>query len=131
MWRANDKVCDRLFAVYLTNAILFLQNDLTLIEAGITYSVAFSCVMGSRLCLNVRGMVSASSNNSLLADELGGQPNVRLATSSSVTSPRTPMGSQRWPVAIFSRSAVDCVDAERGELTEYEMRKLRDMKPEI
>lgn len=46
-----------MFATYLTNAIVFIVGTSSEIEIPIGFAVALSCVMGNRLCLNVRGMI--------------------------------------------------------------------------
>ncbi|KAI0339295.1 hypothetical protein BDW22DRAFT_1431892 [Trametopsis cervina] len=122
-----------LFAVYLVNTILFSRGDLVTIEAAISYSVSLSCIMGSRLCLNVRGMIpDLHSNHSNPLAFVHQRPDV--ATTSKVLSPislRTPMsGAQRWPVVVVSRSEPHGDDTQQ-ELTEYEMMELREMKPEV
>ena len=69
---------DSMFATYLTNTLLFLLQPVSIrifldccvsshpaaiimqisdVESTISWAVAFSCVMSSRLCLNVRGYV--------------------------------------------------------------------------
>ncbi|KAG6829504.1 hypothetical protein H0H87_011237 [Tephrocybe sp. NHM501043] len=43
-----------MFATYLTNFLMFLVASQNLLEIPIGFSVALSCVMGSRISLNVR-----------------------------------------------------------------------------
>ncbi|KAI0087249.1 hypothetical protein BDY19DRAFT_995312 [Irpex rosettiformis] len=124
-----------LFAVYLTNTILFRQQDLIITESAISYAVSLSCVMGSRLCLNVRGIVSEASYHHR-ADSCTGvltdrhDLSIPHPSTSSVTSPRTPYsGSQKWPVTVVSQYTLD--EGEREELTEYEMMELREMKSNV
>ncbi|KAI0700348.1 hypothetical protein BC835DRAFT_1412153 [Cytidiella melzeri] len=123
-----------LFAVYLTNTILFLQNNVIATESAISYAVALSCVMGSRLCLNVRGMISASSYlppSTVGLDIASSRPHPPHSSYAIAASPSSPSsGSQRWPAMAFSRSIVE-EDESRGELTQYELTELRDMKPEV
>lgn len=91
--------------------------------------------MGSRLCLNVRGMVSESSHN-VQADSDRDALTARhelsqgQSTSSAVT-PRTPAsGSQRWPITVFSQCSMNEAD-EHGRLSEYELMELRAMKADV
>jgi len=46
-----------LFAVYLSNTVIFIIGNPSQLESAIGYSVAMSCVMGNRLVLNVRSML--------------------------------------------------------------------------
>ncbi|PCH37028.1 hypothetical protein WOLCODRAFT_167265 [Wolfiporia cocos MD-104 SS10] len=46
-----------MFTVYLVNTLVFVLGTTAEVEIPIGFAVAFSCVMGNRLCLNVRGMI--------------------------------------------------------------------------
>lgn len=46
-----------MFAAYFTNTLIFIFGAAAKMEIPIGFAVALSCVMGNRLCLNVRGMV--------------------------------------------------------------------------
>ncbi|KAI0695915.1 hypothetical protein BC835DRAFT_1481060 [Cytidiella melzeri] len=123
-----------LFAVYLTNTILFLQNNVIAIESAISYAVALSCVMGSKFCLNVRGMISASSYlppSTVGLDIASSRPHPPHSSYAISASPSSPSSdSRRWPAMAFSRSIVG-EDESRGELTQYELTEVRDTKSEV
>ncbi|KAI0929466.1 hypothetical protein AcV7_005311 [Taiwanofungus camphoratus] len=54
-----------MFATYLTNAIVFIVGKPNDMEIPIGFAVALPCVMGNRLCLNVRGMIRSERTESL------------------------------------------------------------------
>ncbi|CCM01789.1 uncharacterized protein FIBRA_03856 [Fibroporia radiculosa] len=54
MWRRR-----RMFATYLVNAIVFVVGTTAEVEIPVGFAVALSCILGNRLCLNVRGMIRA------------------------------------------------------------------------
>jgi len=127
-----------LFAVYLINTIIFVQSDVVDLEAAISYAVSLSCVMGSRLCLNVRGMVSTAHNYSLSSEgsHHGKVPSHMHHPCSSPIStfPLRPIpasSAQKWPVIVFSRSDCGGEEEEPNGLTEHELAELRGMKPEV
>lgn len=80
-------------------------------EAAINYAVSMSCIMGCRLCLNVRGMVWHDDDISLSHPAGAGRSQAQRA-------------SARWPVIVFA----DEDAAARSGLSEYEMDELRSMK---
>lgn len=67
-------------------------------EAAIGYAVAFSCVMGNRLCLNVRGMVHHEGEE---FDESAGIPEWHI----SIQSDSLSIHDQRSP-SVLERGAV-------------------------
>ena len=82
--------------------------QVTYTESAISYSVSLSCVLGSRLCLNVRGMIWSDDD----IDVTG-------------THSRTPVAfrgqGRSWPVHVASERA-------QG-LSQFEMDELRSMRP--
>ncbi|GJE92391.1 hypothetical protein PsYK624_085450 [Phanerochaete sordida] len=136
-----------LFVVYLTNTIIFVGGDVIKTEAAVNYSVSMSCVMGSRLCLNVRGLVwhddeivitpqpvtlslrTARSRGAVRSPSRG--PAARSHASSRHRSQsRSRAGTRsarshasdhaKWPVVVFAEPG--------GDLSEYEMDELRSMR---
>lgn len=115
-------------------------RQITKMEAAVSYAVSMSCVMGSRLCLNVRGMIwrdedivvtpaaalpplfpstrstrSRTGSRSHRSQASGGR-----SQTSQLSSPQSP---QKWPVVV-------CAQPGAESLTEYEMGELRSMRAE-
>ena len=97
--------------------LCYAISQVTYTESAISYSVSMSCVLGSRLCLNVRGMVwedediMTGHNTSLLVPSVP----VRVEHQSHHTM-------RPWHVVVTGHSKPD--------LTEYEMDELRTMRLE-
>jgi len=103
----------------------------TQLESAIGYSIAMSCVMSNRLCLNVRGMVHHDHDEDV--DEYLGSHHQQP----SPTSPTSPItfGSNRsqWPTGRehFVKVGYRHEDRDSSDaigLTAYEMDELRGMK---
>ncbi|CAL1711015.1 unnamed protein product [Somion occarium] len=109
-----------LFGIYLCNTIIFIIGNETQLEAAIGYSVAMSCVMGNRLCLNVRGMVHSDED---LPQYSG---NNRASRGGHPVSRPTRHGSHRSNGAI--QAVIDSSNASSVRLSEFEMHELRDMR---
>ena len=92
----------------MAHPCIFSQETLT--ESAISYSVSLSCVMGSRLCLNVRGMIWQDDDIIIT-----GASSTGIAMQS-----RTNPDRDRWPVVV--------VGDNEQELTEFEMHELRSMR---
>ncbi|KAK7691489.1 hypothetical protein QCA50_004888 [Cerrena zonata] len=112
-----------LFGVYLCNTIVFIIGDPTQIESSVGYSVAMSCVMGSRLCLNVRGMVhndedlpnlSGEAANPYSSHGRGHRPSMR--------------GTRQGSQGVIIRTLGDSESSVVGQLSGIEMDQLRGMK---
>ncbi|TCD67436.1 hypothetical protein EIP91_012408 [Steccherinum ochraceum] len=102
-----------LFAVYLCNTVIFITGTPAQLESAIGYSVAMSCVMGNRLCLNVRGMLQSNQ------DLLHGGPKISLEFA------RHPEGIVR----PGSRGSILIIAGSAGTvLTDIEMDELRHMR---
>ncbi|KAH8103348.1 hypothetical protein BXZ70DRAFT_1005772 [Cristinia sonorae] len=140
-----------LFPVYLTNTIIFIIGTVRLfiylylmshngtpdsersaqpsqLESAIGYSAAMSCVMGNRLCLNVRGMLHNA------ADEVR---NRTPGSKQDVPAPVVTQGLARSPSSRPTRSGrctptpsvvVLTAGSDGTVLTEIEMDELRDMR---
>jgi len=93
-----------MFATYLANTILFVVGTATKVEIPIGFAVALSCVLGNRLCLNVRGMIR------------GEEP------MPSTSDPYPPPSSDEVPVSNVEGG---------GQLSLEEATELRVMRPEI
>ena len=87
--------------------------QVTYTESAISYSVSMSCVLGSRLCLNVRGMVWQDDDIMTGHNTTSIQPTVPIGFRSE--HPPHP-----WHVVVTGHSKPD--------LTEYEMDELRTMR---
>ena len=70
-------------------------------EAAIGYAVAFSCVMGNRLCLNVRGMVHHGHED---FGESAGIPEWHISIQSDSLSIR----DQRSPSVLERGTVLGC-----------------------
>lgn len=110
------------------------------IEAAVNYAVSMSCVMSSRLCLNVRGMIwhdedivitapatlpfplqsmrSCQSRSRGAGSRSGGGGGRSQASDHSSVRP----ARQKGPILVFAHPG-----AEAG-LSEYEMDELRSMR---
>jgi len=126
-----------MFAVYLANTVIFILGDATKMESSIGYTVTFSCVLGSRLCLNVRSLVrdddflpSPSKNSRHIAGVSSSTRRLRTKDDhdDETTSPpsffpdATP--SYRSHVVVIGPGKM----VQAQALTEYEMHELRSMR---
>ncbi|KAH8087208.1 hypothetical protein BXZ70DRAFT_545077 [Cristinia sonorae] len=50
-----------IFVVYVVNLTIWFSGNPATLEAAVGYAVTVTCVMGNRLCLNVRGMLQSNS----------------------------------------------------------------------
>jgi len=99
-----------MFATYLANTIVFMLGTESEIEIPIGFAVALSCVMGNRLCLNVRGMIS---------------PMTRHDDGSEVGSLTT-----QERITFAPQHRVELNTSDRWELTHIELGELRTMRAE-
>ncbi|KAF7792648.1 hypothetical protein EIP86_003745 [Pleurotus ostreatoroseus] len=93
-------------------ANLCTSSQETLTESAISYAVSLSCVMGSRLCLNVRGMIWQDDDIIIT-----GASSTGIAMQSRTNPDRD---RDRWPVVVVGNN--------EQELTEFEMHELRSMR---
>lgn len=107
-----------------------LNNSITqatLTESAISYSVSLSCVLGNRLCLNVRGMVWQDDDIMV-----GGQWSLEQSKPRAMRENRSYRigGGTRpqYSVMVVSRGR-DEYDHEH-QLSEFEMDELRSMRPD-
>ncbi|KAH9950707.1 hypothetical protein B0H21DRAFT_818878 [Amylocystis lapponica] len=101
-----------MFATYLCNAIVFVVGTESEVEIPIGFAVALSCVMGNRLCLNVRGMIRRENRDSVQSASMPPQPpRIHLAYDSA------------------RRSASELLsDDSTSMLTQIELTELRQMR---
>lgn len=93
--------------------MIYLQIIKT--EAAVNYAVSMSCVMGNRLCLNVRGMVWHD-------DEIVITHSFQFGRSKGhATQPSS--SRNRWPVMVTASTEAPC-----PTLNEFEMDELRNMR---
>lgn len=119
-----------LFVVYLTNTIIFVGGDAVRIEAAVNYAVSMSCVIGNRLCLNVRGMIWKDEDVIVTHSfGLGRRHGHATHPSTSRVHQQHGQAPQRWPVVVFANSTdAPEVPATRSKLSDYEMDELRTMR---
>ena len=85
-----------------------------------------SCVIGNRLCLNVRGMIWRDDD--IVVTHSYGLGRRHASTGRATT---TQQQQQRWPVVVFASAAgAPEAPATRSKLSEYEMDELRAMRVE-
>ena len=90
------------------------------LESAIGYSVAFSCVMANRLCLNVRGMIRDDSEDTGTTVITSGRRPTLLRS----TGTRSKNGGRLDPsVVIVTRTSMGSIP-----LTAVEMDELRTMR---
>jgi len=98
-----------MFATYFANLVIFLAGSPGVLESGIGFSVTMSCVMGSRLCLNIRDV----------------HHELEASTASQVYL----TGVSRSRSAV-SRGTTDIVVSSSCALTSYELVELRSLRAE-
>jgi len=121
-----------MFAVYLTNTVIFIIGESVKLESAIGFAVAFSCVLGSRLCLNVRSMVRdedflpTPSKSNRPIGITSSTRHLRTNNHESLISPQFPDASPsyRSHVVIIGPGRV----VEAPGLSHHEMHELRSMK---
>ncbi|KZT02828.1 uncharacterized protein LAESUDRAFT_729797, partial [Laetiporus sulphureus 93-53] len=99
-----------MFATYLANAIVFIVGNATEVEIPVGFSVALSCVLGNRLCLNVRGMIRREQSvpSSEYEDEYE---------------------DQSWLPEEMQETPVYSIEAG-SHLSDVELRELRAIRPD-
>lgn len=126
-----------LFAVYLTNTVIFVGGDVIKTEAAVNYAVSMSCVMGSRLCLNVRGVVwhddeivvarpptlALPLHSARSRSRSASRARRSAVGTRSQTSTRSRSNTLKRPAVVFAQCSADS-----GGLSEYEMDELRTMR---
>ncbi|EPQ50397.1 hypothetical protein GLOTRDRAFT_133950 [Gloeophyllum trabeum ATCC 11539] len=106
-----------MFATYFTNLIIFLTGNVGVLESGIGFAVTMSCVMGSRLCLNIRDVhheleVSTASQQQ--------QQQQHLTQPSFVSGGRSAYGT--------ASRGTNIVVSSTYALTEFELVELRNLR---
>lgn len=128
-----------MFAVYLTNTVIFILGDPTKMESSIGFAVTFSCVLGSRLCLNVRSLVR--DDDFLPTPSKHSRPGLPISSSTrrlhslkdDDDDDERRSSPKLFPDAVPSyRSHVVVIGQGKAVqapgLTEYEMHELRSMR---
>ncbi|EPQ50405.1 hypothetical protein GLOTRDRAFT_133959 [Gloeophyllum trabeum ATCC 11539] len=105
-----------MFATYFTNLVIFLTGNVGVLESGIGFAVTMSCVMGSRLCLNIRDVhheleVSTASQQ---------QQQQHLTQPSFVSGGRSAYGT--------ASRGTNIVVSSTYALTEFELVELRNLR---
>ncbi|KZT20881.1 hypothetical protein NEOLEDRAFT_1140217 [Neolentinus lepideus HHB14362 ss-1] len=95
------------FATYFANLVIFLTGSPGVLESGIGFAMAMSCVMGSRLCLNIRDVPYEIEDSTVSQVNLTGVSRSRNAVSHGTTN-----------IVVNGSCA----------LTEYELVELRSMR---
>ncbi|TFK47651.1 hypothetical protein OE88DRAFT_1665915 [Heliocybe sulcata] len=104
-----------MFATYFANLVIFLTGTPGVLESGIGFSVTMSCVMGSRLCLNIRNV----------------HHELEVSTASQAYNTQSqiqPPGLWQDKSAV-SRGTVHMV-TDSYPLTEFELVELRNLRSE-
>ncbi|KZT20876.1 hypothetical protein NEOLEDRAFT_1172285 [Neolentinus lepideus HHB14362 ss-1] len=95
------------FATYFANLVIFLTGSPGVLECGMGFAMAMSCVMGSRLCLNIRDVHYELEDSTVSQVNLTGVSRSRNAVSHGTTN-----------ITVNGSCA----------LTEYELVELRRMR---
>ncbi|GBE84248.1 hypothetical protein SCP_0602260 [Sparassis crispa] len=115
-----------MFATYLVNAIVFIVGTSNEVEVPIGFAVALSCVLGNRLCLNVRGMIRHDYDDSLTT--MTAPSAHRLDFAHSPPRPHARPSPHPHIHAHHREANIDFWD--RTELSHIEMTDLREMRAE-
>ncbi|EPQ50394.1 hypothetical protein GLOTRDRAFT_101775 [Gloeophyllum trabeum ATCC 11539] len=102
-----------MFATYFTNLVIFLTGNVGVLESGIGFAVTMSCVMGSRLCLNIRDV-----HHELEASTASQQQH--LTQPSFVSGGRSAYGT--------ASRGTNIVVSSTYALTEFELVELRNLR---
>lgn len=86
--------------------------QIELLEVPIGFTIAFSCVLGNRVILNVRKI------------------NEELKEEDEEREGAGPTGSSRWGKSSRTMTATQIPEPESDTLTDYEMAQLRTMRAE-
>ncbi|KAI0071670.1 hypothetical protein K474DRAFT_1712275 [Panus rudis PR-1116 ss-1] len=121
-----------LFGVYLCNTIIFILGDQAQLESAIGYSVAMSCVMGNRLCLNVRGMLYDDEDilprNSGALPTHPTRPSQARVETLQLRSNHAPVRHPSHRSMIIRVGHDEHTGSGSDRLSEFEMVELRGMK---
>ncbi|EPQ50395.1 hypothetical protein GLOTRDRAFT_133948 [Gloeophyllum trabeum ATCC 11539] len=110
-----------MFATYFTNLIIFLTGNVGVLESGIGFAVTMSCVMGSRLCLNIRDV-----HHELEVSTASQQQQQQQQQQQHLTQPSFVSGG-RSAYGTASRGT-NIVVSSTYALTEFELVELRNLR---
>lgn len=107
-----------MFATYFTNLVIFLTGNVGVLESGIGFAVTMSCVMGSRLCLNIRDVHHELEVST--ASQQQQQQQQHLTQPSFVSGGRSAYGT--------ASRGTNIVVSSTYALTEFELVELRNLR---
>jgi len=109
-----------MFATYFTTVMIWILRPSSDVEIPIGFTVAMSCVCCNRLLLNLRGSEHGRQGRNISASVQGHGGSRKSQTHLSIAEDR---------VGSLANSETEDIDADGDGLGEYELHKLRTLKP--